>query len=207
MAQLGSKGRPFSFDVYTLMCNSVGGSVWTGGWVRLKSNSEVIYITLRQGFERDNDDGVIGSAENPFSHEAYNEMNLKKIWPGGFVRIAYGVDPEYIDGNDGEESACGCGSGCGCGGRFLMAGQEWITDMSINVIGVSTVPELLICWGEGSFDTPNLPYVSAGMTFNGGASNQITPLRTSWGDPFIVRIEDDRLTSIFTYNIPSLYRK
>ena len=213
MAKLGSKVRPYQYDAYYLMYN-YGGGIWTGGWVRLKETSEVVYITSRQGYERDNTAGILGSEENPFSNEAYAEMFSKMTWPGGFVRIVYGEEPEYIDGNDREDSACGSGSGTGCGGRYLMSGQEWVTDITVNLYEESqdeqeteTEQELLICWGEGSFESSGSPYVSAGIISNGGPSQDITPLSASWEEPFVVRIQGSRLTDTITYNIPSRYRR
>ncbi len=209
MAKLGSKGRPYRYDVYKLMCDHVGGSVWTGGWVITDDTPDVVYITSRQGIEKDNTYGILGSDGNPFSKEAYDEMEPKKTWPGGFVRIISNEDPVYMDRNDREDSACGYGSGSGngCGGRYLMPGQEWVTDIVVNVVGGSSVPELLICWGEGSFESSGFPYVSAGIISNGGPSQEITSLSTSWEEPFVVRIQDSRLTDIVTYNIPPQYRR
>ena len=209
MAKLGSKERPYDYEDYYNMANHSGSNSWTGGWVRWADTLKLVYVTAQQDVERDNDDGTLGSEENPFSREAYNEMYAKKTWPGGFVSMVANEEPVYMDRNDREDSACGCGSGSGngCGGNYLMPGQEWVTDIVVNVVGEFGVPELLICWGEGSFDSSGYPYVSAGLTFNGRSSEKVVALNAWWDNPFVVKIQDGRLTDIVIYNIPPQYRR
>ena len=67
---LGSKDRPYLFDNYQSM---VQQEQWHGGWV-INLSDMLVYITANLSIEQDNENGVLGRFDNPFSVTAYGEM-------------------------------------------------------------------------------------------------------------------------------------
>lgn len=208
---LGGEYRPYTYAVYDEM---KGLEIWEGGWVLPNPNNPdsrgTTYHTVGDEIY-----GVVnliplGEEENPFPIDVYNEMLMNEIWFGGWVLYLSG-NKEYIESmyGNGSGSGCGCasGAGCGCGGMHLQAGSEWVTDASVNITGhPGTNPELLISWGEGTFGTSNEPSVSAQITDIGNSSENAISINASWSEPFVVLINDSRLSSIITYSIPLHYR-
>lgn len=211
---IGTRTNPFSSTTFNLIKYY---DIWTCGWVDFGSADGLKFVT--QGMSYYGDilvDGEIkelGSRENPFTHGVYQEMEHDDIWSGGWVKIDP-ITPVYIgQSNSGNES--GSGSGCGCGsgsgsssiGMHLQAGSEWVTDANVNITGhPGTNPELLISWGDGTFGTSNEPSVSAQITDIGNSSENAISINASWSQPFVVLINDSRLSSIITYSIPLHYR-
>lgn len=87
----GSPGNPYTEGDYLAL---VQQGLWHGGWM-LASNQGLVYITTDQSVEQHNDEGLLGSQENPFSRTAYNEMMLAETWPGGYVQ--FGHEPDTIE--------------------------------------------------------------------------------------------------------------
>ena len=104
----------------------VTDSSWIGGWVR--KDEVTMYITTRGNVEQDVGGRTLGSERNPFTDQAYYEMDTREEWVGGYVLFAGESNPSYVrpsgenevDGSGcgsgcGSGSGSGCGSGCGCG--------------------------------------------------------------------------------------------
>jgi len=127
MAQLGSKGRPYDYEDYYRMVNGSGSCSWTGGWVIWQDSLELVYITSQQVIEKDNDNGVLGSEDNPFSSVAYNEMHSIRTWPGGYVKDDAGV-VSYVMKSVIVYGYSGSGSGSDWHGsdfEFCTGSYEW----------------------------------------------------------------------------------
>lgn len=208
---LGSEERPFAYSVFNEMRNI---DIWTGGWVLPNPNNPSPRVTTYHTASNEIFGEInlipLGEEDNPFLARVYNEMVVNEIWLGGWVLYDAG-NKEYVESmyGSGSGSGCGCasGAGCGCGGMHLRAGSEWVTDASVNITGhPGTNPELLISWGEGTFGTSNEPSVSAQITDIGNSSENAISINASWSEPFVVLINDSRLSSIITYSIPLHYR-
>jgi hypothetical protein len=183
---LGSKDRPYTFDDYQ---SRVQQANWYGGWV-LDMCDKLVYITANLSIEQDNENGVLGRIDNPFSVTAYGEMMSAMTWPGGYVQHGGGLETiEYHRSYEEQNSAsgcgcgCGCGSGagCGCGGGYLRAGND-----TIHPVGMNSLFDIVVEWGEGSFSGSNLPSVSAALVL--APSQQTLPLSASWDGNYRVRI-------------------
>lgn len=213
---LGSKDRPYLFDNYQSM---VQQEQWHGGWV-INLSDMLVYITANLSIEQDNENGVLGRFDNPFSVTAYGEMMSAMTWPGGYVQHGGGWETiEYHRSYEEQNSAsgcgcgCGCGSGagCGCGGGYLRAGNGSFRPMGFGV-GFNIVVE----WEEGSFSGSNQPAVSAALQIV--EQQQALSLSASWDGSFRVKITGSiNLVNANTgeqlhtynileyYNIPSSY--
>lgn len=105
----GTKDNPYSMDEYKHHAGK-----WTGGWVKLEK--KVVYINSLSAIEQDLDGMALGSSNNPFSEEAYDEMRARNEWPGGYVQFHGISDPSYRRSSAEEKSeAYGCGDESGCG--------------------------------------------------------------------------------------------
>lgn len=115
----GTREVPFTKAEYDKLVND---SSWTGGWV--SRDNTTVYITCQGKVEQDVNGCALGSKENPFSEQAYCEMNSRDEFVGGCVQFLGVDEPSYRypsgvsepEGSGcGSASGCGCGSGCGSG--------------------------------------------------------------------------------------------
>ena len=176
--KLGGIGYPYMYEVYDSMLQQ---GIWHGGWVYIVESGNV-YITALYSIEQDNNNGIIGSQENPFSETAYSEMMLAETWQGGYVRHGDGPDSIiYHRSYDDQNAASGCGSGsdsgsgagCGCGSSSLKAGSDRFRPSGFGV-GWNVV----VAWGDGICSGTSQPYVSAALEMVG--TQQALALNASW---------------------------
>lgn len=109
----GTKASPYPNDVYSEMA---GNNFWTGGWVDMDSDG-IVYITANC-ICFDENDGDLGSINNPCIVELFEDMVYNHLWRGGWVNYGAGIQ-HYISNYDlilpGEGCGCGCGSSGGSG--------------------------------------------------------------------------------------------
>ena len=200
--KLGSKENPYNYSDYESM---VANHTWTGGWVR-DTHNLLCYITSSGNVESNQNGDVLGSIDNPFSHEAYTEMYAAETWPGGYVLDSDNI-ARYYHRYYGS-SGCGCETGCGCGcsnGGRLTEGSA-----TFRPSGYGVGWSILVEWGSGVFSGQDKPSVKAALTISGSTA---IGLKASWGNSYRVNISGTIKTNygethkISTeYVIPENYR-
>ena len=180
----GSKDHPYMYFEYESMAQ---GHVWYGGWVIL-SDSKEVYITGGYSIEQDNDDGILGSEENPFSETAYDEMMVDKTWPGGNVQ--FGDVIMYARSYAEQSSACswgsgscpGNGTGCGSGDSYVQMGVE---DIITTLSGRITIK---LFWNSGYTNKIPYSYLSIHVFLKPPYIEVSNTLTATWEPNYKVRI-------------------
>lgn len=152
---LGSVNNPYTYNDYLMLWQ---GYNWNGGWVRY-NNGKLVYITANGSVEQSNEDGVLGSEENPYSERAYDEMMCAGTWLGGNVRhgddIVYHVSYEEMGSGSeigsGNEMGFGSGSGVGCGTSYVQFGHEDIATAHDGKVRIS------LTWNSGYIGIGQIP--------------------------------------------------
>ena len=207
MMKIGSKENPYMYDQYCNIINpeTQSGETWNGGWVIWTvdcSKEKLVYVTKNEEIEEDTDEAELGSIDNPFSYTAYLEMYNYGTWIGGYVLEDEDDDPVYYRSSEdttgcGSGSGSGTGSGSGSGGAHLTAGSSYATICNLN---------LIISWGEGSFDTAAIqkPSISARLA----EVNVPNTINCSWVRNYevMIVIEVHGCTSTGYYSIPGAFR-
>lgn len=122
-----------SYEDYLTMTQQ---GVWAGGWVILLSGTKA-YITANHTIEQSNDNGPLGSFNNPFSETAYNEMMAAGTWPGGHVQHGDAVDYYHSYAVQLEMSGSFSAWVAGDDPLYVQSGQETIISAegdNVNII-------------------------------------------------------------------------
>ncbi len=212
---LGSVNNPYTYNDYLMLWQ---GYNWNGGWVRY-NNGKLVYITANGSVEQSNDDGVLGSEENPYSERAYDEMMCAGTWLGGNVRhgddIVYHVSYEEQLGSgsesgsgSGSEMGFGSGSGVGCGASYVHFGHEDIATAHDGKVRIS------LTWNSGYIGIGQIPpsYLSIHAHVKSPYTIVSENLSACWGSGSY----DVRITGVLEYkkgtsspnktlNPPSIY--
>lgn len=212
---LGSVNNPYTYNDYLMLWQ---GYNWNGGWVRY-NNGKLVYITANGSVEQSNDDGVLGSEENPYSERAYDEMMCAGTWLGGNVRhgddIVYHVSYEELLGSgsesgsgSGSEMGFGSGSGVGCGASYVHFGHEDIATAHDGKVRIS------LTWNSGYIGIGQIPpsYLSIHAHVKSPYTIVSENLSACWGSGSY----DVRITGVLEYkkgtsspnktlNPPSIY--
>lgn len=209
---LGSVNNPYTYNDYLMLWQ---GYNWNGGWVRY-NNGKLVYITANGSVEQSNEDGVLGSEENPYSERAYDEMMCAGTWLGGNVRhgddIVYHCSYEEMGSGSeigsGNEMGFGSGSGVGCGTSYVQFGHEDIATAHDGKVRIS------LTWNSGYIGIGQIPpsYLSIHAHVNSPYTIVSENLSACWGSgSYDVRImgvlEYKKGTSSpnKTLNPPSIY--
>ena len=212
---LGSVNNPYTYNDYLMLWQ---GYNWNGGWVRY-NNGKLVYITANGSVEQSNDDGVLGSEENPYSERAYDEMMCAGTWLGGNVRhgddIVYHVSYEEQLGSgsesgsgSGSEMGFGSGSGVGCGASYVHFGHE------VSITAIDGKVRMSLTWNSGYIGIGQIPpsYLSMHAHVKSPYTIVSENLSACWGSGSY----DVRITGVLEYkkgtsspnktlNPPSIY--
>ncbi len=170
---------------------------WTGGWVKNGKTNNIYYVRSDMGTELDGK-YPLGSYDNPFSKNAYEEMRSKNIWPGGWVKDN---DTLIYHRASGDTSGCGCGCGDNAGSGFgLIAGSE-----RFRPDGCHISLEVEVTWGNGTFANGQTPPLNVTVILHEESHFDGISAVAVWDGSYHVKIISADFPTIY-FNIPGRYR-
>lgn len=209
---LGNRHRPFPYIIYKELLDN---EIWTGGWAHIyeQGGVDLFYVSEAHVLYNDRQDlsttHIFGSRENPIPLDIFYEMNQNKTWLAGWVGYP-NEEVHYANDSGDFSTGCGCGSSAassgsgssaGSGGSTLRTGTERYCPS-----GLPVTMDLLISWGEGTFDGGGLPNLNVQLIRYEEDPFGGPEIIASWDAPFRVKIETTETPDIY-YNIPWHYRQ